>query len=298
MFGLTTLRGKLNGSAADPPTLEAQLAEIQSAIEALPERQAELAERRLEALRRDDDVQARRIEAQQADLARDRDRLADSKRHIGEQLRDATAAARQRRLLSHRAGYSVAAAEFLASARVTVAKHAAVVAVRELACRQGFENETTLMMPATPNINGNALCAPQLLDLYALAVAGQSSDTRIPTPKPLPTSAFRKRALLPHQRAPITDSARAVRLGDGAPGIHRAERTPDDLAPLEPGQARVRVLRAGYSPADNRPQAHYGQLLRMPIQAAQRAEGAIEIVERYGDPALNSAAPEVPEARP
>jgi hypothetical protein len=297
MLGLNTLRQKLNGNAADSPTLEAQLAEIQIAIDALPGRQAELAERRLVALRRDDDAEARGIEAQQADLARDRDRLDDSKRNIGEQLRDATAAARQRRLLSHREAWSVAAAEFLASARVTAAKHAAVVAVRELACRQGFENEATLMMPATPNINGNALCAPPLLDLYALAVAGQSSATRIPTPPPLPTSASRKRALLPHQRARITDSARTVTLDDAAPGIHRAERTPDDQAPLEPGQARVRVLRAGYSPANDRPQAHYGQLLRMSLQVALRAEGVVEIVERYGDPAPNSAAPEVPEAR-
>jgi hypothetical protein len=110
--------------------------------------------------------------------------------------------------------------------------------------------------------------------------------------KPLPSSVpLGNGPRLSHQRARITDSARTVTLADAAPGIHRAERTPDDLAPLEPGQARVRVLRAGFSPADDKPQSHYGQLLRMPIQAALRAEGAIEIIERFGDPALNAAAP-------
>jgi len=298
MFGLTTLRGKLNGSAADPPTLAAQLAEIQSAIDALPGRQAELAERRLVALRRDDDTEAREIEAQQADLARDRDRLADSKRNIGEQLRDATAAARQRRLLSHRDAWSVAAAEFLASARVTVAKHAAVVAVSEQARREGFEVEATRVMPPTPNVGGHALCAPPLLDMYALAVAGKSSATRDPrtsrrpaaspskVAKPLPSGVPPvSRPRLPHERQQATNSQRGATLSPDAGHARPTPRPrpPDDLTALQPGEARVKVLRAGFSPRNDLAQCAFGQIIKMPRSAAERVEGVVQILERYED---------------
>lgn len=120
---------------------------------------------------------------------------------------------------------------------------------------------------------------------------------KVPQPAP-PVQASGARTRMPHQRPKLTDSARTVSPADSAPGYHSAPRVADDLAPLEPGEARVRVLRRGFSPTDNRPQSHYGQLLRMPIQAALRAEGAIEIVERFNAPAPNAATPSAPASLP
>lgn len=61
----------------------------------------------------------------------------------------------------------------------------------------------------------------------------------------------------------------------------KARRTPDDLSPLKPGEARVKVVRYGYAPADDRPAAAYGQIVRMPAATALRAQdnGAVEIIE-------------------
>lgn len=109
--------------------------------------------------------------------------------------------------------------------------------------------------------------------------SGQPPPAREKAAPPVQASGARTR--MPHQRPKLTDSARTVTPADSAPGRHSAERVPDDLAPLEPGEARVKVLRAGYSPADNRPQCSYGQLVVMPLGLAARAEdrGALVIIE-------------------
>jgi hypothetical protein len=65
------------------------------------------------------------------------------------------------------------------------------------------------------------------------------------------------------------------------PKLFGAKRAPDDEAPLKPGQVRVKVLRHGYSPADDRPQCHFGQLIQLPRTTAERvaAAGVVEIIE-------------------
>jgi hypothetical protein len=70
-----------------------------------------------------------------------------------------------------------------------------------------------------------------------------------------------------------------------------AKRVADDLAPLEAGQVRAKVLRSGYSPADDRPAATRGQVIRMPREVAALAagSGAVQIIE---DPALPAATAE------
>jgi hypothetical protein len=59
-------------------------------------------------------------------------------------------------------------------------------------------------------------------------------------------------------------------------------RNPDDTEPLAPGEVRVRVLRAGFSPADEAQQCDARQVIRMPRAAADRAltAGVVEIVEQ------------------
>jgi hypothetical protein len=101
-----------------------------------------------------------------------------------------------------------------------------------------------------------------------------------------PQGARDDRPRLPHERGRTTsDAHNAVTAADGAPGLHSAAREGDDLAPLEPGQARVKVMRHGYSPSDDRPHCSYGQIARMPLGPAERAadRGAVLILEAYGD---------------
>jgi hypothetical protein len=83
----------------------------------------------------------------------------------------------------------------------------------------------------------------------------------------------------------MTDSQRQVTLALTGEPSRQARRTPDDLSPLEPGQARVRVLRSGFSPSEDREQCAFGQIVRMPLGAAKRAAdgAAIEILEVYGE---------------
>ena len=65
------------------------------------------------------------------------------------------------------------------------------------------------------------------------------------------------------------------------PASLRARRLPDDLAPLAADEVRAKVLRAGFSPADDRPQCAFGQIIRMPRATAERAveAGVIELVQ-------------------
>lgn len=78
-------------------------------------------------------------------------------------------------------------------------------------------------------------------------------------------------------------------------GVSRAavELAPHDFEPLMFGQARVRVLRGGYSPADDRPQCHFGQVIRMGDRTALAAAsaGVVEIIESFGDQGPSAAHP-------
>ena len=69
--------------------------------------------------------------------------------------------------------------------------------------------------------------------------------------------------------------------GHDVTALMTAKRVPDDTSSLLPGESRVRVLRAGYSPADDRPQAHFGQILKLPRKTAEAAAaaGVVEILE-------------------
>jgi hypothetical protein len=60
-----------------------------------------------------------------------------------------------------------------------------------------------------------------------------------------------------------------------------AVRTVDDLSPLQDGFVRVKVLRAGWCPADDVPQCHFGQIVKVGRAKAVHAAatGALEILQ-------------------
>ncbi len=215
-----------------------------------------------------------------------------------ERLTAARSAARQRRWRELRDAYASAAGEFLVAARVTLEKHSTLVATIEQARREGFEAEANATMPATPNINGSPLLAPDLLDIFERAVTPPAAPVRRPAkaePPAVPDiwndkhpgyhhpTAQNLRTILP--RPPGRSTQHGIELHGGVPIPAEdlsAKRDADDLAPLRSrDEVRARVLRPGYSPSDDRPQCHYGQIIRLSKKVAEAAAagGVVEIIE-------------------
>lgn len=93
------------------------------------------------------------------------------------------------------------------------------------------------------------------------------------TPKPAAS------AIQVTRKAPIRPAP--TRIAPAPKQVRHEPAAADDLAPLERGQVRVKVARRGYSPADDRPAAHFGQILRMSAATARFAaeRGAVQIIE-------------------
>jgi hypothetical protein len=193
-----------------------------------------------------------------------------------EKLTGARTAARQRRWRELRETYLSAVGEYLAAAREAIDKHIALAAIVKQAQREGFEGEVKATMPPTPNINTNALLAPDLLDIWERAVTPAGAA---PAPRTV-----KARVSRPAPPKAVESMQHAVKLDLGEPTPIEnltSKRMPDDLSPLEPGEARVIVLHQGWSPRDDRPATHAGQQIKMPFGEARAAanKGLVEIVE-------------------
>ncbi len=266
---LNALLKRLNGHALEPGELDAALLQLGRDRGAALAARAELEERRKQALLDDESAAAIRkidneIEAANILL----EKLNVSETPLRERLTQAQAEARRQRWKSTRAAGLAAAAEFIAQARAATELHAKYVALRE---RAVFEfGEAAAALPPTPNLQGNALLAPDLLDLFERACSTPAAD---PPTRPTKTPV--------KPRAPAPSIRHGVRLGDGAAPIQKAPRAADDAAPLAAGEVRVRALRAGFSPSDDQPQVASEQIFRMNAAGAHRAAaaGAVEILE-------------------
>jgi hypothetical protein len=270
---------RLNGSAADPSALAVVLNDLARDREAAVNEIEGLRSRRHQALLDDANDQEldrveRQIERKQALI----EKLDLALPAVRERLAAAKAEARRQRMLEHRDAHNSAARKFITAARATVAAHSALLAVGERARQEGFEREAAVMLPMTANLNGHAICAPDLLDLFENAIAAGMSSVHIPT------RGNGGRSVAPNPAPSRESTQHAVRLGQSTPRPKQAERTPNDLNALEPGQSRVRVLRSGWSPSDDQPQCYYGQVIRVSTGIAQRSEGAVQILETYAGP--------------
>lgn len=293
------LKRRLNGRGTDPDP--AAIAEVLTQLAQENEADAreieKLAERRKQALL---DGAHDAANVLYAEAGKVRDRIEERQLAVPvlrERLRGATAAERQRRLLSHREAYRAAATEYLQAARIAATKHWAVVVAIEQTRRDGFERESA-MMPATPNINGSALLAPELLDLFGAGAAAYSR-TQVTAPAAPRAPQPARARVLPAEKN-LSDAQHAVSTHLTGPARRPTVRTPDDLRPLQPGEARVQYLGAGgWSPADDLPQCHHGQILILALRAGENAAnlGLVKITERF-QPAPDAAAPSDQEARP
>jgi hypothetical protein len=126
---------------------------------------------------------------------------------------------------------------------------------------------------------------PDLVDIYKTendrVFAIPASKPVKPAKAAVPAAQSAARQYLPHERKRAIDTPRTVSLALDDRPTQKQSRPADDMSPLAPGMARVRVMRPGFSPADDRPQCHFGQIVVMPLGAARRAaeKAAVEILE-------------------
>jgi hypothetical protein len=283
---LNKLLERLNGHAADAAALAEALEQLGRERIAARTSLKELQERRRQALL--DDASDAALDRLEREIDRGQSRIEKldmAEAPLREQLSAAQAAAAKR-------AEDEAGSKYLDLAeRSAAALEAADVAFVEQ--RLYWDKNQHLLRRLEPlgaalilgEGHGVAWAIQTRKHIAEARAARARRDNPQPAPRPpaiaLPQTAHADRPRLPHERARLTDGRNIVTTADGAPGMHSAPREADDLAPLEPGQARVRVQRHGYSPSDDRPHCSYGQIVRMPLGPAERAadRGAVVIIE-------------------
>lgn len=270
---LKTILGKLNGHAVEAPSLAEALAQLGRDRKAT-EADIDRLNRERKKLLLDDasDTALDKIERQLDRATVALEKLTVAEAPLRERLAVASAAERQRRWNALHEAHRAAAAEFLATARAAAAKHDALISVVEQARREGFEPEAQAHMPPPPSLHGNLLAAHDLLDLFERSLVPRTIAVESLAPRPA-------------VRVPVPQPTlqHGVSLAPQEPQSWFAPRAADDDSPLEPGQARVVVLRSGYS-ADGVTLSHAGRKVRLPRETAMAAAraGAVEIIETGG----------------
>lgn len=123
-----------------------------------------------------------------------------------------------------------------------------------------------------PALSFRGLLLPDLVQLWTDEMDGIISA---PAARPAPIA----QPAAPAEHADGGGLQHAVMLEREKP-VPKAAKAPDDVAPLEPGQCGVKVLRAGFEAPDGS-QCHRGRAIRLPRKIAEAAEanGAITIIE-------------------
>ena len=290
---LKSILKKLNGHAAEAPSLAVALTELEQVRAGTLAEIEELNQNRRQALLDDEsDSFLDKIERSldRANIRLEKINMAEGP--LRDQLVVASAAERARRWGTHLAAYRAAAAEFLSAARNVAARHDDIVAAMNEARREGFEREVASFMPATPNVGGGALCATELLDNFERALNpvsrspgaapiigvrhyvgrdGYNNFGTLPAAPPKPT-----RSSLQH---PVSiDPITAREISSSAGHIHAA-KLPNDDSPLGVDELRVVVLRGGFEAPDG--QSQVGRRVRLKKDAALQAarNGVVEILE-------------------
>ncbi len=296
---LKTILKRLNGHAAEAPSLGEALAQLRrDRVDTEAQIVALNAERRQLLLDDASDAQLDKVERQIDRATAQLEKINLAEPPLRERLAAATAAERARVWAAHLAEYRRLAGEFVADARLMAAKHAAVVRLRESIRQAGFESEAARALPFTPNVVGNLICDLRLLEAFerqlkpedrppgrapdqsravrhyrgrdGISVFGEPAATR-PRPRAAPSS---------HSHSVSIDVFSGQEIGRDSRHEH-APPLPDDNAPLEEGEARCRVLRGGYEAGDG--QSQVGRVIRLKQDVAHKAAaaGAVTIISDF-----------------
>ena len=284
---------KLNGHAAEAPSLAVALTELEQARAGTLAEIKALNQQRQQALLDDEsDAVLDKIERllDRANIRLEKINLAEGP--LRDQLAVANATERARRWNVHLAAYRGAASEFLTVAREVTVRHDAVIAAMNAARREGFEREMATSMPSTPNVGGGALCSAELIDRFERAL---NSGSRSPGMAPMigvrhyagrdgynafgsPLTAPLRPPSPSLQHAISLDPMTASEISSNAGRTH-ASKLPNDDAPLGVDELRVVVLRGGFEAPDG--QSQVGRRVRLGKDAALQAarSGVVDIIE-------------------
>jgi hypothetical protein len=289
---------KMNGAGVDPVALEAELAKV-AADRADTLAAIERANgRRHQALMDDEtDAEIDKIE-RQIDRANTRlEKLGLAEAGLREQLAAAKAALHRKAIERCRAQRLALYLKFRPALEAVAALQREIIAQDMAACAEIGEHAARRELPT---LVFRALLMPEFVATWIQdmdrAFPARSARAAVAAPAalaPKPTLATTKDENAPTLKRPParasnmktptpTDSQHGIRLDEWQPPAPPRERGSDDTSPLAPGEARVKVLRGGYSPAGDAPQCDRGQLLKLPIAVANRAlaVGAVEILEQ------------------
>jgi len=276
---LNKLLKQLNGHGSDAESLDAALIQLEADRETAQRELSDLQVRRHQALL--DDATDATLDKLEREIERAETRIEKldlAAPGLRERLDAARQDARRRRWEGLLSAWRQAAAEFVSSARATVAAHESLVSLRAAAQSEGFAAEAAAHMPATPNLNGHALLAPDLLDIFEQSMRPPVPDAS--ATRPAIASSSRARARLPHERVPHGDVHGSVSLDFISAPRPRPTRVVDDVEPLLPGEVRAVVVRPGLEVRGQ--QCAAGQKIRLQADDAERClrSGSIEITER------------------
>jgi hypothetical protein len=283
---------KMNGAGVDPVALEAELAKV-AADRADTLAAIERANgRRHQALMDDEtDAEIDKIE-RQIDRATTRlEKLGLAEAGLREQLAMAKAALHRKAIERCRAQRLALYLKFRPVLEAVAALQREIIAQDMAACAEIGEHTARRELPM---LIFRALLMPEFVATWIhemdRAFPARSSRAAVAAPAalaPKPALATTKDESAPTlkrppARKPATDSQHGIRLNEWPPPAPPRERGSDDTSPLAPGEARVKILRAGYSPSDDAPQCDRGQVIKISIAAAERAlnAGAVEILAR------------------
>jgi hypothetical protein len=158
------MRSLSNGSGT-VEKLERAIDELQRRHDAAITELDRLPERRKALLLADDQPGLAKLRGDHLRLEDERDGAAAALEHIRSQLVIARDKAREARWGTHAAAYDRALAGYMPAARTALEKFIALAAARDAAIKDGFGTELQTRR-APPNVNGNPLLAPDLLDAF------------------------------------------------------------------------------------------------------------------------------------
>jgi hypothetical protein len=298
---LNAILKRLNGHGSEVESLEAAHSQLAQDLAAAQEQLQALQQERKQALLDDlSDPELDKLERKIERIETRLEKLRAAFPGLEERIERAKATARASRWQALLTAGRSAADKFVELALATEQAHTAYAALRSQAEQEGFGHQLAANLPATPNLNGNALLAHDLLTVFARALLAPVDDETAAGKRPVerkqastaPKRAVWRPAIEKWSTVPRGESlSHAVRLSAiGEPvGQLTMMRSSDDLRPLGEREVRAKVLApSGWSPARDAQQTHSGQVIVLPLRSALEHEkrGLVEILQ-YAAPAAS-----------
>jgi hypothetical protein len=277
---------KLNGTSADPATLQATLADLDRERTATRAEIEAQQKRRHQALLDDEpDSVIDKIERELARATVRLEKLNVAEAPLRERIAAAKADAQKRAIGRHFDIIAARYADLRADVLKAEASQVALMQARDAAIAEVGEHAVNLALPifAFGALLGSGHAQHFVEQNDGTLAAARAARARDGSPKKAPAAPkpATSRVVLPKRAAPAP-----------RPAVTKAAPLGDDLSQPGPGEVAVRVLRSGYPDPSGR-QCERGRRIVLVRDVAEKAAqaGAIEIIELSPAPAPTPATP-------